>query len=671
MDIIDDLIEAVSGFTDNIENGIRDAIDEGMDIVGDIYDDVADTVKGWIEPVIDKAEEIAAPVTEAVSDFIDVAADKASRVYDDIEEIVAGIAEAASSAAKTVSDGFTGKAEPGIEAAISEAAEAAHWTEDRVKEYVDQREAQAVKDADLAAGKAKDDTQTVTSTVTEYVTSILPDVNPMNLDFILQLIPGFEAIIKPLISGVTGIGDSLENLKNFMPGEPAASLGSELVYTAGLGFMSAKGFSEVDSNKVAEGIYDTLIAGAAQIGSIVGAPMGLLPVLADAYAASLGAHVQNRARLISTPGRLGINELAASLWRGYIDSPAATRQAAEQGLDSDNFKIMVNLARQLLGANEVITLMLRHKITGEQASSRLSAIGYNTEDISHIKSLSEVLPGVQDLMRMAVREAFTPDIAESFGQYEDYPDELTKYAAQIGLTKDWAERYWASHWDLPSTQLGFEMLHRGVISEDELLKLLRASDVMPFWRDKLLQISYAPYTRVDIRRMHKLGILNESEVDRAYRDIGYSPDKAAKLTAFTIELNAEDIKIEQSQERDLTLSMIKGAYQDGILSSEDLVTMVDELGYDDREAGLIVSREEYKQQLKIRRKEIEIVKMRVLYDKISLNQGIDQMNSLGLPAHEVRYQVLDLQLDLELQAAKAEAKRQAAAAKAAAKDAEG
>jgi len=154
--------------------------------------------------------------------------------------------------------------------------------------------------------------------------------------------------------------------------------------------------------------------------------------------------------------------------------------------------------------------------------------------------------------------------------------------------------------------------------------------------------------------MHKLGVLSESDVNTAYHEIGYNNDKAAKLTAFTLLLNAEDIKLEKAQERDLTLSMIRSAYQDGMLEDSDLTSMVNDLGYDPAESELIIGMEQYNRQLKIRRKQLDIIKQRVMYDKIDLNSAIDQMNKIGLPAHEVSYQLLDLQMDLELKEAKAE-----------------
>jgi len=130
------------------------------------------------------------------------------------------------------------------------------------------------------------------------------------------------------------------------------------------------------------------------------------------------------------------------------------------------------------------------------------------------KTLAHPIPPINDLITMAVREAFTPEIAGRFGQYEGLPSEYVDAAAKKGLSKEWAERYWAAHWTLPSVQQGFSMLHRGIIAQPDLNLLMRALDIMPYWRDKLMQLSFKPLTRVDVRRMHLLGTLDEGGVNR-------------------------------------------------------------------------------------------------------------------------------------------------------------
>jgi hypothetical protein len=110
------------------------------------------------------------------------------------------------------------------------------------------------------------------------------------------------------------------------------------------------------------------------------------------------------------------------------------------------------------------------------------------------------------------------------------------------------------------------MLHRQVIDADELKLLMAAQDIMPGWRDKLIEISYSPYTRVYIRRMHSVGVLTEEQVLLAYRDIGYDIDKAQTLTDFTIALNADDEEDDVEALDGLTRSAIINAYKDGIIT---------------------------------------------------------------------------------------------------------
>ena len=86
--------------------------------------------------------------------------------------------------------------------------------------------------------------------------------------------------------------------------------------------------------------------------------------------------------------------------------------------------------------------------------------------------------------------------------------------------------------------------------------------------------------------------------------------------------------------------------------------MISDLGYDKNEAALIIGIEQYRRVLKLKKKQIEVIKTRVMYKKIGLNSAIDQMHRIELPEPEIQWNILDLQLDLEVQAARrAEAER--------------
>ena len=170
---------------------------------------------------------------------------------------------------------------------------------------------------------------------------------------------------------------------------------------------------------------------------------------------------------------------------------------------------------------QVITAWRRDPVTYEKYFNDLRDFGWDTDRIETLKFITQIIPNVSDLVRMAVREAFTPEIAEKFGQYEDYPDAITEWGEKQGLSKEWLTRYWAAHWDLPAAQQGFEMLRRGIIDEDTLKMLLRALDVMPYWRDKLIGISWEVPTRVDIRRFWEMRTIDEARLRELYAARGY------------------------------------------------------------------------------------------------------------------------------------------------------
>ncbi|GAI75482.1 unnamed protein product, partial [marine sediment metagenome] len=114
-------------------------------------------------------------------------------------------------------------------------------------------------------------------------------------------------------------------------------------------------------------------------------------------------------------------------------------------------------------SQDIIAYELRSDPTLSNLPAMLKRIGIHPDYTDVYKELAYQIPPVADLITMAVREAFTPSIAAQFGQYADFPAEFEKFAKMKGLAPEWAKRYWAAHWSLPSPQQGFEMLHRGAI----------------------------------------------------------------------------------------------------------------------------------------------------------------------------------------------------------------
>ncbi len=277
---------------------------------------------------------------------------------------------------------------------------------------------------------------------------------------------------------------------------------------------------------------------------------------------------------------------------------------------------------------DVVTYTLRTDPDLTTLDERLTKIGIHPDYLELHRELALVIPPVADIITMAVREVFTPEIAARFGQYEDFPAPLEEWGLKKGLSKEWSERYWAAHWALPSASQGFEMLHRGVIDRDDLNRLLRAQDVMPFWRDKLTQIAYRPLTRVDVRRMYREGVLDEAGVYEAYLDHGYAEENAKRMTDFTVRQTL-------SAQAKFTSTDVVAAFTKRMINNSEARMLLLDLGIPQGNVSYIISRAEYKRLWDLT--ESRIAGIKNLYKKGVYNEDTARAKllQLNLPSDEV------------------------------------
>lgn len=251
---------------------------------------------------------------------------------------------------------------------------------------------------------------------------------------------------------------------------------------------------------------------------------------------------------------------------------------------------LIATSKQLLTAGDYLHSWRRGIIDENTLDLKLQNLKIYEHDREILKSVSMFFPTPADLVQFAVREVYTPDIVEKFGQKEDLPEKFLEEASKVGMSREQATNYWAAHWELPSVLQGFEMLHRRVINQGELNQLLRAKDVMPFWRDKLTQISYNPLTRVDVRRMYSVGVLDREGVYNSYLDIGYNTKNAELMTEFTI-------RYENDAMQGLTRATVVSAYKDAIISRDELKTYLEGFGYTNEVVDFWLENADYERTL--------------------------------------------------------------------------
>jgi len=297
------------------------------------------------------------------------------------------------------------------------------------------------------------------------------------------------------------------------------------------------------------------------------------------------------------------------------------------------------------------------------------------------------IPGSGDLVRFALREVWDPTRRPEL--LAELPaGDFYEFMRKRGMKDDISNDYWASHWVLPSVGQLNEMVHRRVIDDAEWDRFVKYNDFDPAVRPWLKEISYSPYTRVDIRRMYDLGLVTRLEVKDNYLDLGYDEEHAEKMTVWTlayvlaVEMRAryskgwvteaevrtalletgmpaervndyleKIIKADASErldkERDLTKTDITRSIKKGLLTKMEGVERLMDLGYAEDEAAFIVDitvSESTSAEIEADRDISKADTIKGIAEGVfTETQGKDMLMKLGYDATEAQY-IIDIRV---------------------------
>ena len=317
-----------------------------------------------------------------------------------------------------------------------------------------------------------------------------------------------------------------------------------------------------------------------------------------------------------------------------------TDQEAEEGLrqwgyDGDEARRMLRSARVPFAPGETLEAIRRGVMTAQAGRDELIRAGIAPADADKRLAMIDYILPPQDVIRLAVREVFTPDARAAGNLDADYPAVLTERASEAGMSERDARDLWAAHWELPSIRQGVEMLHRGVITAEQYEQLQRARDVAPGWRDRLTAIQYAPVTRVDLRRLHRDGVIDGERLRRGYRDIGYSPDDAALLAEWTERQSAAAASRADSRESGgLTRAAIVRLYRLGAVDRGRAMQLLEERGIDAAAADRFLEAADLELQADAREDRLRTVLVQLRAGSISQSRAENEVAVMDLEPAE-------------------------------------
>lgn len=289
----------------------------------------------------------------------------------------------------------------------------------------------------------------------------------------------------------------------------------------------------------------------------------------------------------------------------------------------------------------VLGAWLRGEEFSEDIFNDLRKLGWNEERIELFKKLAYIIPPLPDMTRFADFGAFDSEIIKEWREFYDAPSWIKEPFAKIGVAGEWADKYWFSHWVQPGRyELGL-MRARDYIDDDTVKKAYLTQGYSSFWQDLLLKLVWQPYTRVDVRRMYREGVLNEAGVKRTYKDLGYDEEHATRLTEWTIkhyslpskdEEDGQDREIEKN--RDLTRTDITDGYRKAIINAGAAREMLSLLGYDDDEVDFYIKREDYKAAQELKNAHAGNYRALFINGAISADQVKSDLGALGFESTE-------------------------------------
>lgn len=249
--------------------------------------------------------------------------------------------------------------------------------------------------------------------------------------------------------------------------------------------------------------------------------------------------------------------------------------------------------------------VMRHReiITPQQYADGMRQLGYLEPVVAEdLFTATYQIPTMSDILRFMVRDADDEDLVARFGLdayfTDKYRSQLKKWSKDQGVPEQAARYAWRAHWNIPAPTQLFEFWHRRRTSDrpggapkllDDIKAALIQQDILPYWHDDYLAVSYRPLTRIDVRRAYNIGSLTDDEVVDAYIQLGYSDETAATLAKFSKRLRDLAIPGNRNVKLWLRFAIDKGTARDRMVA--------DGLPGDEVDKALLDVEQEFKSSL--------------------------------------------------------------------------
>ncbi len=322
---------------------------------------------------------------------------------------------------------------------------------------------------------------------------------------------------------------------------------------------------------------------------------------------------------------------SAAISNAFLDPTKTTKVKeilARHGFKDEYIEMLFLNAYSLHSESTLRDLMYKGEKSEADVLAALNQRGYTDIRAQEILSVWKYIPSMADLLRLASGNAFDANLTTKYGLNDDLPGEVLEWGKKQGIPDEWTQKFWAARWLKPTPAIAFEMLHRGLITQEEVEDIFDFNEIPDFWRDKLQSTSYQQYSRIDIRRMHKAGVLKDTDLIPSFKTLGFDDEKAAQMASYTIQYN-------NASYRDLSQAQVIKAYRNSMISRDDAHDLLATLNFDEVTMEWLLSSADWDEQLEIQTIYVSSIQKRYLDALLGENETRAALMKLNLPGARI------------------------------------
>lgn len=267
---------------------------------------------------------------------------------------------------------------------------------------------------------------------------------------------------------------------------------------------------EIENPESAIGAAFAASAGGAASGGLISSTLG-------PYLLLLQYEIQRMAQ----QGRLDPGMAVSAELRDPALSGLVESDLRDLGWTDDRIGAFRLAVKTLTDAGTLTRYKFRFNMEDSEYYTRMAKLGFDEAEAKLFLDAQRYYPSPMELVMWQAREVFEPGMVERYG-LDDELEGLQKDAFyRAGMDDEQIRNHWRAHWQHASWVQVIEMLRRGQLTEGEVREWFRVVEIPPFWRDKLIAISWAVPTRVDVRRFWDMRTIDEDRLKEIYGWQGY------------------------------------------------------------------------------------------------------------------------------------------------------